>query len=108
MAAFREALEAADAEFYGDALWKDVVVAREDVDFEEAGGLRTLPPGTPITVLVLGAAEGRWKGELADGARGYFPRRQVRELDCASSEDEEEYQPEITTGIGEDAARYAW
>ena len=30
------------------------------------------------------------------------PKQVVEEID------EEEYKPEITTGIGEDAAKYAW
>lgn len=94
VAAFEEVLTSESE----SVTWVDRVVARAALDFEEedtGGGStrhRTIAKGSTVLVLSTGPLEGTWRGELPDGARGAFPRQGVRELDCASSEDEEEYQ----------------
>ena len=82
--AFDEALRASG----GGGAWHDRVVARAALDF----GDRRLPKGSVVRVLETGPIEGAWRGVLDDGAVGTFARRGVRELDCASSEDEDYYQ----------------
>ena len=47
-------------------------------------------------VLISGSSDGLVR------VVGVHPNKVLEEID------EEEYKPEITTGIGEDAAKYAW
>lgn len=94
VAAFEEVLGESES-----VSWDDRVVARAALAFETedpSGGRtrhRTLAKGSTVRVLSTGPVDGTWRGQaLPDGAKGTFARQGVRELDCASSEEEEEYQ----------------
>lgn len=79
----------------GVLLWQDAVIAREDLELIPEGGVaagaHVVPRGERILVLSRAGLDDAWGGEF-QGRRGRFPRRAVRELDCAESEDEDYYQ----------------
>ena len=54
------------------------------------------------------ASVNTWALENSASIAGSLLTTEALVCQAERPEDEEEYRPEITTGIGEDAARYAW
>lgn len=97
--AFEEALRGdVDNPSLASLRWEDGVVTRRPLHLDESlpeGGIRRhlVAKGATLRVVSVGSLDGMWMGELQEGGvRGAFPRCDVRELDCASSEDEDSYQ----------------
>eukprot|EP00927_Polykrikos_kofoidii_P055783 TRINITY_DN49995_c0_g1_i1.p1 TRINITY_DN49995_c0_g1~~TRINITY_DN49995_c0_g1_i1.p1 ORF type:complete len:313 (-),score=52.00 TRINITY_DN49995_c0_g1_i1:8-946(-) len=75
----------------GVVLWRDEVVARQDLDSCGRSDALVAKAGQRIRIVRRGDLNGVWEGEC-NKCRGWFFRSQVREMDCAESEDEDYYR----------------